>query len=123
MAFSTIDHGILLGRLCELGLEQSSALVQLLSPRPIPTGVDGQCEAHPAGQSLAAPQGLVLSPLLLNVRTRRLGEFVRHPGLREADEAQPHISTQGDPGGAVSALSQRLEAVGAGWGQQTSTQP
>ena len=117
-AFDTIDHGVLLGRLAELGL--GGTVLQwfrsFLADRSQKVVLGDACSA-PRPLRFGVPQGSILSPMLFNIYMKPLGEVIRGFGVRchqYADDTQLYLSFPPDSEEAVEVLDRCLEAVG-GW--------
>uniref|UniRef100_A0A8D0GH51 Reverse transcriptase domain-containing protein n=1 Tax=Sphenodon punctatus TaxID=8508 RepID=A0A8D0GH51_SPHPU len=118
-AFDTVDHGLLLRRLQDMGGSGRDCLGwfrSFLSGRSQRV-VLGAETSSPQALTCGVPQGSILSLLLFNAYMQPLGEIVRVFRVRChqcADDTQLYLSFSTDPGPAVSLLSQCLEAM-ADW--------
>lgn len=100
-AFDTIDHGIFLGQLQELGCGSGwhhVVLAFLLLQGSFSVGVDRRGRDPDCGPYLVERLRAVLSPLLFSIYTALLGEVVCWTWVRYhqyADDTRHYLSTSG----------------------------
>ncbi|XP_070800926.1 uncharacterized protein, partial [Pituophis catenifer annectens] len=117
-AFDTIDHGIMLHRLEELGV--GGTVLQwfssFLSDRSQSIIRGFGVKYHQGAFVCGVPQGSVLSPLQFNIYVKPLGEIIRGFGVRchlYSDDTQLYISTPNHPNDALELITSRLDYCNA----------
>uniref|UniRef100_A0A803TXA5 Reverse transcriptase domain-containing protein n=1 Tax=Anolis carolinensis TaxID=28377 RepID=A0A803TXA5_ANOCA len=114
-AFDTINHGILLGCLAGMGLGGTILqwLRSFLEGRSQMVSLGDTCSA-PQPLTCGVPQGSVLSPMLINIYMKLLGEIIQSFGVRchlYADDVQLCHSFPPVTQEAVQVLNRCLAAV------------